>query len=67
MLAELHVHLHGCVPPEVLLRHLAGCEKPRWDWYESEFEAAFGFRPGARQLVEQFRQDDHGWSPSSTS
>ncbi len=58
MLAELHLHLHGCVAPEVLLHHIAGCQLPRWDWYETEFENAFGFRPPARRMVERFR-DGH--------
>jgi adenosine deaminase len=58
-LCDLHVHLYGCIRPLALLRHLASCEViPYWDWYESEFEAVYGFVPPARELVERYRAGD---------
>lgn len=58
-LCELHVHLYGCIRSRSLLRHLASCDKiPNWDWYESEFEAVYGFVPPTRGLVERYRSGD---------
>ena len=59
-LSDLHIHLYGCIRPLALLRHLAAAEDIKyWDWYESEFEAVYGFVPPARQLVERYRAGDH--------
>jgi adenosine deaminase len=58
-LCDLHVHLYGCIRPLALLRHLAAAEDIQyWEWYESEFEAVYGFVPPARQLVERYRSGD---------
>lgn len=60
-LCELHVHLYGSIRPLALLRHLAAAEDiEHWDWYESEFEAVYGFVPAARELVRRYRAGDQG-------
>ncbi|MFD0662447.1 hypothetical protein [Thermocatellispora tengchongensis] len=58
MLSELHLHLYGCIRPEALLRHLAGCEKVRWQEYEEAMAAAYGEVPPVREIVERYRQGD---------
>jgi adenosine deaminase len=58
VLAELHLHLYGCIRPADLLRHLAGRTSVRWDWYEAEMLAAYGTVPPTRQIVERYRQGD---------
>jgi adenosine deaminase len=57
-LAELHLHQHGGVRPVDLLEYLAGCERLHWDWYESGFEAVYGYVPPTRELVRRFRDGD---------
>jgi hypothetical protein len=64
VLADLHVHLYGCIRPIDLLRHVAACETVDWDWYETEFEAAYGYRPPARDLVEAYRAGDESVVPA---
>lgn len=56
--AELHLHLYGCVQAEDLLRHLAASDPHLWDWYEEGMQAAYGFLPPTRKLVERFRHGD---------
>lgn len=58
MLADLHVHLYGCITAFDMLRRLTTCENVEWDCYEEEYEAAYGFRPDTRELVERFRSGD---------
>jgi adenosine deaminase len=59
-LCDLHVHLYGCIRPLALLRHLATADDiQHWSWYESEFEAVYGFVPPTRQLVDRYRAGDH--------
>jgi Adenosine deaminase len=58
VLAELHLHLYGCIRPLDLLRHLAGRDRIQWDQYDAEMTAAYGSVPPARQVVERFRQGD---------
>lgn len=57
-LAELHVHLYGCIRPAQLLAHLAAADNVLWDWYEGEVEAAYGAVPPVRELVEKFRRGE---------
>ncbi len=57
-LADLHVHLYGCIRAIEMLGFLAATDKVDWDWYETEFEAAFGFVPPTRELVERYRAGD---------
>jgi hypothetical protein len=45
VLAELHLHLYGCIRPADLLRHLSGRENILWDFYEADMEAAYGSSP----------------------
>ena len=58
MLADLHLHLYGCIRPADLLRHLAARERIRWDWYEEHMLAAYGAVPATREIVERHRQGD---------
>ncbi|WP_433323221.1 hypothetical protein [Spirillospora sp. CA-294931] len=58
MLADLHLHFHGCVPPRALLDHLARGETVLWDWYESGMEAAYGTVPPTREVVARHRAGD---------
>jgi hypothetical protein len=58
VLAELHLHLYGCISPPDLLRHLSGSERVLWDWYEAGMEAAYGAIPPTREIVERHRKGD---------
>jgi hypothetical protein len=58
VLADLHVHLYGCVRPADVLEYLASCETVDWGWYEEEYEAAYGTVPPARRIVERYRSGD---------
>jgi adenosine deaminase len=58
VLAELHLHLFGCVRPRDLLRHMASRAEVRWDLYEAGMRAAYGTVPPARRVVERFRRGD---------
>ncbi|HEV7649899.1 MAG TPA: hypothetical protein VGP26_17265 [Actinophytocola sp.] len=58
MLADLHLHLYGCIRPADLLRHLASRERIRWDWYEEHMRAAYGTVPPTRDVVERYRRGD---------
>ncbi len=66
VLADLHVHLYGCIRPIDMLGHLESCERVEWDWYEAEFEAAYGFVPPTRELVERYRVGDGSVIPAFT-
>lgn len=57
-LAELHLHFQQCIPPDVLLEHLARAENIDWEWYESSYKAAYGVDSPARQLAERYRNGD---------
>jgi adenosine deaminase len=58
VLAELHLHLYGCIRPGDLLRHLAARDGVLWDWYEAKMLAAYGSVPPTRQIVERYRAGD---------
>lgn len=58
MLAELHLHLYGCIRPTDLLRHLAARRRIRWDFYEEHMHAAYGAVPPVREVVERYRNGD---------
>jgi adenosine deaminase len=58
VLADLHLHLYGCIRPADLLRHLAARERIRWDWYEEHMLAAYGVVPPTRDVVERYRRGD---------
>lgn len=58
MLADLHLHLYGCIRPADLLRHLATRDQIRWDWYEEHMHAAYGSVPPTREIVERYRRGD---------
>jgi hypothetical protein len=60
MLAELHLHLYGCIRAADLLRHLAARERILWEWYEAEMLAAYGSVPPVREVVERHRRGDPG-------
>lgn len=57
VLAELHLHIYGCIRSADLLRHLADKDRVRWDWYEAEM-AAYGSVPPTRQVVERYARGD---------
>jgi adenosine deaminase len=58
VLADLHLHLYGCIRPTDLLRHLASRERIRWDWYEEHMRAAYGTVPPTREVVQRHRAGD---------
>ena len=58
MLAELHLHLYGCIRPAGLPRHLAEQENVRWDFYEADMEANYGVVPPTREIIERHRRGD---------
>jgi adenosine deaminase len=60
VLAELHLHVYGCIRPPDLLRHLAAREQVSWERYEAGMEAAFGTVPPVREILERQRQGDPG-------
>jgi hypothetical protein len=57
-LAELHLHLYGCIRPRRLLALLAERPRPAWERYEDAFERAYGRRSPARAIVERHRAGD---------
>lgn len=57
-LAELHLHLYGCVRPKDLLDDLSRKDRVEWDSYEEDFQAAYGYLPATRWLVERYRAGD---------
>jgi adenosine deaminase len=58
MLAELHLHLYGCIRAADLLEHLCTRQAILWDWYEAGMEAAYGVVPPTREVVERYRSGD---------
>ena len=58
MLAELHLHLYGCIRPLELLRHLVSRNKVEWEPYKAAMRAAYGRVPPAWQVVERYRHGD---------
>jgi hypothetical protein len=58
VLADLHLHLYGCIRPADLLRHLATRKDVRWDWYEDHMRTAYGIVPPTRDVVERHRRGD---------
>ncbi len=57
-LAELHVHLYGCIRPEAFQRHLTRGAEIDWEPYREVYQAAFGWRPDPGALVERLRAGD---------
>src|SRR5205807_5933197 len=57
-LAELHLHLFGCIRPAALLNHLAVSKHVFWDWYEAQIQKAYGEPSPIRALFEQWRAGD---------
>jgi adenosine deaminase len=58
VLADLHLHLYGCIRPADLLRHLSARERVRWDWYEEHMRVAYGTVPPIRDVVARYRRGD---------
>lgn len=58
VLAELHLHVYGCIRPAELLRHLASRSTVAWDVYEHAMAAAYGSVPPVREVVEAYRRGD---------
>jgi hypothetical protein len=56
--AELHVHLGGCIGYGTCLEMLLACPDPKWTWYETHFEEAYGMPSEARSLVAQVAAGD---------
>jgi len=59
-LAELHLHLYGCLRGHRVLEMLARRERPAWERYEPAFERAYGRSSPARAIVERHRAGDEG-------
>ncbi len=57
-LAELHLHLYGCLRSDHVLDMLARHPAVAWERYEPGFFRAFGDESPARALVERHRQGD---------
>lgn len=57
-LAELHLHLYGCLSSDRVLEMLARAEHPAWHAYEPTFERVYGRPSPARALVERHRRGD---------
>lgn len=58
-LAELHLHLYGCLRGARLLDMLAGARHaPSWGRYERAYERVYGAPSPARSLVERHRGGD---------
>ncbi len=57
-LAELHLHLYGCLRGEHVLRMLARSPRPSWERYEPKFEKVFGRPSPARALVARYVAGD---------
>lgn len=55
--AELHLHLYGCIRPPMLLEHLSRTD-PDLGWYEDAYEEAFGHRPHTAAIIERHRAGD---------
>jgi len=58
VLADLHLHVYGCIRARVLLEHLAGRDTVRWEEYEAGVLAAFGEVPPTREVVARYRSGD---------
>lgn len=59
-LAELHLHLYGCLSSDRVLEMLARAERPSWHVYEPSFERVYGRPSPARALVERHQRGDPG-------
>lgn len=57
-LAELHLHLYGCLRGRRVLDMLARRDRPAWERYEPAFTRAYGRSSPARELVERHRAGD---------
>lgn len=57
-LAELHLHLYGCLRGRHVLEMLARARTPSWERYEPKFERVFGAPSPARALVERYAAGD---------
>ena len=58
VLAELHLHLYGCIRGSDLLEFLAGQDEIAWDRYAQAMEAAYGAVPPVEDLVDRYRRGD---------
>ncbi|MCG8589953.1 MAG: hypothetical protein MJE66_11750 [Proteobacteria bacterium] len=56
-LAELHLHLYGCIRPRDFLAHLVE-RRVDWDAYEASFEDAYGRGADVEALLERCRRGD---------
>ncbi len=56
-LAELHLHLYGCIRAEDYLERVRDLDID-WGWYEREFEQAFGTPPPVREILDRYRDGD---------
>jgi hypothetical protein len=56
-LAELHLHLYGCIRAHDFLAYLADREV-EWDWYEAEMTKAYGSHPPVRDVLAAHRAGD---------
>jgi hypothetical protein len=57
-LAELHLHLYGCLRGRDVLQMLARSDRPSWERYEPKYEKVFGRPSPARALLDRFRGGD---------
>jgi len=57
-LAELHLHLYGCLSSDRVLDMLVRAPRPAWHVYEPTFQRVYGRASPARALVERHRQGD---------
>jgi hypothetical protein len=57
-LAELHVHLGGCIDHRACLQMILNCADPQWDHYERTFEAVYGYPSNAKELVYRIANGD---------
>ncbi len=57
-LAELHLHLYGCLRGARVLEMLARRERPAWERYEPGFMRAYGRASPARAIVDRHRAGD---------
>jgi adenosine deaminase len=58
MLAELHLHLYGCIDSVDLLEFLAGQDAVVWDNYLERMRAVYGAAPPVRDVIDRHRDGD---------
>ena len=59
-IAELHVHLGGCLDYRGCLALLLTLDDPHWGHYEASYHSAFGVPSPARAIVDAVRRGDVG-------